>query len=77
MDKAPEEARAFRLGGITIGGRSTMCLQAQGISKVTLLELNVLRRKYLAEVLPITVLHSDRLAEIKPFELVIDGVGFA
>ena len=76
LHTAPEQARALVLGGGAIGVGSALCLQAQGISNVTLVEPNDLRRTYLAEMLPVTVLHPDGLAETEPFELVSDGVGF-
>ena len=77
LHTTPEDARALVLGGGAIGVGSALCLQAQGISNATLVEPNDLRRTYLAESLPVNVLHPDGLAETEPFELVIDGVGFA
>lgn len=72
-----DHARALVIGGGAIGVGAVLCLKAQGISDVILVEPNEIRREYLVEKCKLTVVHSDELSPNHMFDVVIDGVGFS
>ena len=70
-------ARALVLGGGAIGLGSALCLAAQGVADVTMLEPNPNRLAYLRDNCGQHVLSPDELSEEAWFDIVVDGVGVA
>ncbi len=68
---------ALVIGGGAIGLGAALCLGAQGIEDVTLLEPNPLRRETLINTCSQKAIAPDDLAADALFDLVIDGVGYA
>lgn len=68
---------ALVIGGGAIGLGAALSLIAQGVSDVTIIEPNALRRDVLINQCGQTVLAPDDLASNAMFDLVIDGVGYA
>ena len=66
---------ALVIGGGAIGVAASLCLIAQGIAHVTLIEPNPLRRVYLNLSAHITVLAPDEI-DGQLFDITVDGVGF-
>jgi L-gulonate 5-dehydrogenase len=65
---------ALVIGGGAIGVAAALCLIAQGIANVTLIEPNRLRRAYLNLNGNVTVLEPDDIAG-QLFDITVDGVG--
>ncbi|MGS4946109.1 zinc-dependent alcohol dehydrogenase [Meridianimarinicoccus sp. RP-17] len=63
------------IGGGAIGVAAALSLIAQGVTDVTLMEPNALRRDYLGESAGYRVIAPDALGDAS-FDLVIDAVGY-
>ena len=72
-----DAVRALVIGGGAIGLGASLCLKAQGVSDVVMIEPNDQRRRYLIDACQETVITEDDLMEDHLFDVVIDGVGFA
>lgn len=70
------DARALVIGGGAIGLGAALSLRAQGISDLTMVEPNAIRRTYLQSHCGETVVAPDALTS-DDYPIVIDGVGFA
>lgn len=68
---------ALVIGGGAIGLGAALSLAAQGVSDVTILEPNALRRYVLNNQCQQTAISPDDLPATAFFDLVIDGVGYA
>lgn len=71
------ELRGLAIGGGAIGFGSALSMKAQGLNDVTLVEPNPDRRAFLAMHSDLTVVTPEQLDPAAPFDLVVDGVGFA
>tara|TARA_R110002096_G_scaffold123112_4_gene266482 strand:+ start:877 stop:1869 length:993 start_codon:yes stop_codon:yes gene_type:complete len=69
--------RALVLGGGAIGLGAALCLAAQGINDVTIIEPNPLRRDFLILTCKQNTMAPEDLTAGQMFDLVIDAVGFA
>ncbi len=69
------DAKALVLGGGAIGLGAALSLKAQGVSDITVIEPNGVRRAFLNEHCDQNAL--DALDEINAYDIVIDGVGYA
>ena len=67
------EKKALVIGGGAIGLATALALRAMGITELTILEFNPLRREYLLQHIDAEVLGNTE----NSFPLVIDAVGFA
>jgi threonine dehydrogenase-like Zn-dependent dehydrogenase len=81
MGLAPQSAPAGELRGLAIGGGAigfgaALCMKAQGVSDVTVVESHPERRTFLADHCDFTVVPPEALDPDTPFDLVVDGVGF-
>ena len=74
---ATKDCRALVIGGGAVGLGVALCLAAQGIFDVSLVEKNPLRRNFLVHNCKQRVLAPDALASSQSFDVVIDAVGFA
>lgn len=72
-----KDANALVIGGGAIGVGSALCLAAQGIADITLVEPNETRRAYLEKSNGFRCLTPDALKPENLFDITIDGVGFA
>lgn len=70
-----QSSSALVIGGGAIGVGSALCLMAQGLKTVTLVEPNELRRRYLIAGADYNVASPDDLRD-DTFDIVIDGVGY-
>ena len=68
---------ALVIGGGAIGLGAALSLAAQGLSNVTIVEPNALRRDVLNTQCGQTAISPDDLSGDAMFDLVIDGVGYA
>lgn len=75
MDAA--DARALVIGGGAIGLGAALSLRAQGVGDVRLVEPNAARAEFLSRRCGVAVIGPDDAARQGPFDLVVDGVGFA
>ncbi|WP_439155298.1 zinc-dependent alcohol dehydrogenase [Yoonia sp.] len=71
------DGTALVIGGGAIGLGAALSLTAQGITDVTVLEPNPLRRAYLVDHCGQNAISPDDLRETALFDIVIDGVGYA
>ncbi|MBE0414208.1 alcohol dehydrogenase catalytic domain-containing protein [Yoonia sp.] len=71
------DGTALVIGGGAIGLGAALSLTAQGVTDVTVLEPNALRRAYLVDNCGQNAISPDDLPENTLFDLVIDGVGYA
>lgn len=69
------ERKALVLGGGAIGLGAALCLKAQGVEAVTLVEPNPARATYLRDHCGLDVVAPDGLGT-RLFDVVIDGVGY-
>ncbi|MCR9125225.1 MAG: alcohol dehydrogenase catalytic domain-containing protein [Rhodobacteraceae bacterium] len=72
----PDAANALVIGGGAIGLGAALCLRAQGVGDVQMIEPNALRRDYLGARCGQAVVAPDALDPVRQFDIVIDGVGF-
>ncbi|MEM9268842.1 MAG: alcohol dehydrogenase catalytic domain-containing protein [Pseudomonadota bacterium] len=77
LDIPEAQAKALVIGGGAIGLGSALCLAAQGVDDITLVEPNGTRAAYLRETCGIHVVAPDDLDAEQLFDLVVDGVGYA
>jgi threonine dehydrogenase-like Zn-dependent dehydrogenase len=73
----PDASRALVIGGGAIGLGAALSLSAQGITDVTILEPNALRREVLNGLCRQVAVAPDDLPADAFFDVVIDGVGYA
>ena len=73
----PADARSLVIGGGAIGLGAALCLRAQGIEHVRLVEPNADRARFLATSCGIDVLSPEEAETSGHYDLVVDGVGFA
>ncbi|MEM8700513.1 MAG: alcohol dehydrogenase catalytic domain-containing protein [Pseudomonadota bacterium] len=73
----PARARALAIGGGAIGLGAALSLKAQGIEKVQLVEPNAERARFLTTRCGIDVLSPDQAEANGPYDVVVDGVGYA
>lgn len=73
----PADARALVIGGGAIGLGAALCLRAQGIEHVRLVEPNADRARFLATSCGVDVLSPEEAETSGHYDLVVDGVGFA
>jgi threonine dehydrogenase-like Zn-dependent dehydrogenase len=74
-----EPAQALRclaIGGGAIGLGAALCLRAQGVQDVSVVEANVQRREFLNENTDLNIISPDMLESEPAYDLIIDGVGF-
>lgn len=71
------DLRGLAIGGGAIGVGAALSMKAQGLRDITVIEPHPERRKYLAERSGLTVVSPETLDPDAPFDLVVDGVGFA
>jgi len=71
------DIRCLAIGGGAIGLGAALCLIAQGAQDVTIVEANTGRRAFLNQNTGLKVISPDALEAEPPFDLVVDGVGFA
>ncbi len=69
--------RALVLGGGAIGLGAALSLRAQGVEDALVVEPNVARAEYLSARCGVQVIAPEAADGQGPFDLVIDGVGFA
>ncbi|SHJ74002.1 Threonine dehydrogenase [Palleronia salina] len=75
--EAGGSAPALVIGGGAIGVGAALCLAAQGVDEITLVEPSVARRDYLARHVGIDALDAAALHDTPRFNLVVDAVGIA
>lgn len=75
LDTPAASARALVLGGGAIGLGAALCLKAQGVQDVLIIEPNDMRRDYLNTRCGVTAVAGLKDGQ-GDFDLVIDGVGF-
>jgi L-iditol 2-dehydrogenase len=73
----PADARSLVIGGGAIGLGAALCLRAQGIEHVRLVEPNADRARFLATSCGIDVRSPEEAETSGHYDLVVDGVGFA
>lgn len=73
----PDARTALVIGGGAIGLGAALSLSAQGITDVTIVEPNAMRRDVLNGACQQTSIAPDDLPEGAMFDVVIDGVGYA
>ncbi|WP_299473225.1 alcohol dehydrogenase catalytic domain-containing protein [uncultured Roseibium sp.] len=73
----PAEAKSLVIGGGAIGLGAALCLKAQGIRHVRLVEPNAERSTFLQTSCGIEVLTPDEAEGSGHYDIVVDGVGFA
>lgn len=71
------DGNALVIGGGAIGLGAALSLTAQGITDVTVLEPNAIRRAHLVERCGQNAIAPDDLPTDALFDIVIDGVGYA
>jgi len=71
----PEAATALVLGGGAIGLGAALCLRAQGVGEVLVVEPNLLRRRYLDQNCGQRVADPADLSDSHLFDIVVDAVG--
>lgn len=71
------DIRGLAIGGGAIGLGAALSLIAQGVNDVTVVEANPDRRAFLTEMTNLKVISPDELTTEAPFDLIVDGVGFA
>ena len=69
------QSRALVMGGGAIGLGAALCLKAQGIDDVTMVEPNETRRQFLTQNCAQRAVTPDDLASDAAFDVIIDGVG--
>lgn len=69
--------RSLAIGGGAIGLGAALSLIAQGVKNVTVVEANSSRRAFLTDKTDLNVISPEELEAETPFDLIIDGVGFA
>jgi L-gulonate 5-dehydrogenase len=74
---ATNSLRGLAIGGGAIGIGAALAMQAQGITDITLIEPNEIRRDYLHDKCSFRVIHPDALEQNALFDMVVDGVGYA
>lgn len=72
-----QDLRCLVIGGGAIGLGVALCLAAQGIQDVTIVEANAMRRDFLIQNVGLKVISPDALKAKALFDFVIDGVGLA
>lgn len=72
-----KELRGLAIGGGAIGFGAALSMLAQGLKDVTLVESHPERRAFLIKHSNLTVVAPETLEPDTPFDLVVDGVGFA
>jgi len=77
LGSSTQELRCLAIGGGAIGLGAALCLVAQGVQDVTVVETNAERRAFLIQNVGLKVISPEALETEAPFDLVIDGVGFA
>ena len=77
LKSSTQDLRCLAIGGGAIGLGAALCLVAQGVQDVTVVENNPERRAFLIQNVGLKVISPDALETEVPFDLVIDGVGFA
>ena len=78
LPMAEADIAAVVLGGGAIGVGSALSLAAQGISNVTVIEPNTVRReRLLKDLSQFKILASSDEAEQGAFDLIVDAVGYA
>lgn len=75
-DLADTDTQALVYGGGAIGVGAALSLVAQGVSDVTLIEPNTVRREFAAQKLGAGITVLDAAPEGQMFDLIIDGVGY-
>jgi L-iditol 2-dehydrogenase len=75
--KPNADIKAMAIGGGAIGYGAALCLLAQGVKSVTLIEPNETRRNYLIANSGGRIEFPTNPVDSEQFDLVIDGVGFA
>ncbi|WP_150525145.1 zinc-dependent alcohol dehydrogenase [Roseibium sediminis] len=70
-------ARALVIGGGAIGLGAALCLGAQGIDNITVVEPNTLRSAFLQRKCGLRVLTPEQVKTEGHFDFVIDAVGYA
>ncbi len=71
------DIRSLAIGGGAIGLGAAFSLIAQGVKNVTIVEANPSRRAFLKDITSLNVISPEEIAAETPFDLIIDGVGFA
>lgn len=71
------DIRSLAIGGGAIGLGAALSLAAQGVQDVTVVEANRTRREFLAKKTNLKIISTEELEAESPFDLIIDGVGFA
>jgi L-iditol 2-dehydrogenase len=77
LGMSPSDIRSLAIGGGAIGLGAALSLSAQGVSEVTIVEANPSRRVFLADKTKLKVISPEELETEAPFDLIVDGVGFA
>ena len=77
LDMSSTDIRSLAIGGGAIGLGAALSLIAQGVEDVTVVETNPSRRTFLADKTNLKVISPDELETEAPFDLIVDGVGFA
>lgn len=72
----PQNARALAIGGGAIGLGAALCLKAQGIENVKLVEPNAERARFLTTTCGMDVLNPDAAEASGLYDIVVDGVGY-
>ncbi len=71
------DIRSLAIGGGAIGLGAALSLIAQGVKDVTVVEANPTRRVFLADKTNLKIITPEELEAEAPFDLIVDGVGFA
>lgn len=74
--KGPADAKALVIGGGTIGLGAALCLRAQGVSQIRIVEPHETRARYLRTRCSQEVLTPQESEASGLYDLVIDAVGF-
>lgn len=72
-----DDAQAMVIGGGAIGLGAALCLRAQGIDSITMVEPNEIRRRFLQEQCGQDVVEPKDVPFDAGFDVVVDGVGIA
>jgi threonine dehydrogenase-like Zn-dependent dehydrogenase len=73
---APDATTALVIGGGAIGLGAALCLKAQGVTDVLIVEPNATRRSYLDRHCGQQTLDTAALEPGRVFDIVVDGVGY-
>ena len=71
------EGNCLVIGGGAIGVGAALCLAAQGVKDITLVEPNDTRRSYLERTLAFRCIRPEDLNDGDQFDMIVDGVGYA